>query len=215
MSAKPLQSPKPFFILTALFSLIPVLNNKYPGSFFPGIGSDWVEIVCTLTGTYTAFLGLGRLWAILQVRAAARVWIKQVNLTRLQGISNDENDVVNAGRSVSRLIRNVDKDLEEIKPDFTLESLKRLERYLPTLLMEVEDEESASIRLGIVGTYIGETLCRTYGWQWFFKANPALKQFAFLPSVIQRGGEQIDPFNLAGQGLAEKAPLIKFLGHVK
>lgn len=215
MSAKPLQSPKPFFILTAFFSLIPVLNNKYPGSFFPGIGSDWVEIVCVLGGTYTAFLGFGRLWAVLQVRAAARAWVKQVNLTRLQGISRDENDVVNAGRSISRLVRNVERDLEEINPDFTMNSIKRLERYLPTLLMEVEDEESACIRLGIVGTYLGETLCRAHGWQWFFKSNPDLKQFAFLPSVVQKNGKQIDPFNLAGQGLVEKAPLIKFLGNVE
>ena len=212
MKTKPLYSPTPYFCLAALFSLIPVLNNKYLGAFFPAVGSDWVELASTLAGVYAAFLGMSRLWAKLQVKAAARQWLKQVNQTRLQGISQDENDVVNAGRSISRLVRNVDKDLEEIRPDFSLDSLKRLQDYLPQLLIEVEDEESASIALGIVGAYIGETLCRTQGWQWFFKSNPSLKQFTFLPSVVQKDGKQIEPFNLAYQAMAEKAPLLKFLG---
>jgi hypothetical protein len=211
LKKKPLYSPTPFFALTALFSLVPVLNNKYPGAFFPAVGSDWVEIVSTLAGVYGAFLGMNRLWTILQVRAAARVWVKQLNITRLQGISQDENNVVNAGRSISRLVRNADSDLREIYPDFTWNSLKRLQGYLPTLLLEIQSEESAAIRLGIVGTYVGETLCRTQGWQWGFRSNPDLKQFAFLPSMVQKNGKQIDPFNLAAQAMAEKVPLLKFL----
>lgn len=212
MKNKILYSPKPYFALAAFFSLIPVLNNKYPQLFFSMVPEGWVEIIATLGGVYAAFKALGCWWAILQARAEAKAYVLQAAQNRKAPENPDHNDIVNAGRYVTRLVRNADQDLSEIKPDFSLESLKRLEGYLPTLLMEVEDEDSGRIRLGIVGAYIGETLCRTKGWEWFFKADPALKQFSFLPSVVQKNGKSIDPFEAAARSLTEKKSLIQLLG---
>jgi hypothetical protein len=108
-----------------------------------------------------------------------------------------ENEVVLAGRVVSRLTRNADEDLREIGADFSLESLGRLSDYLPLLLDEVEVEQDALIRLGVVGTYLGETLCRHRGWNWFFKPDPRLRQFSYLSSIIRRGNRELDPYGWA------------------
>jgi len=214
LKSKILYSPKPYFALAALFSLIPVLNNKYPNSFFRLAPAGWVEIIATAAGIYAAFKALEYWWAILQVRSEAKVWVFQAGQNRKVPKTFDHNDVVNAGRYVTRLVRNVDEDLREIKPDFTLDSLNRLGLYLPELLMEVEDEESGRIRLGIVGVYIGETLCRTKGWEWFFKSDPSLKQFSFLPSVIHKNGKTIDPFEVASKAFSEKKSLMTLLGDI-
>jgi len=215
LKAKELYSPKPYFVLAALFSLIPVLNNKYPTLFFPSVPAGWVEIVTTIAGVYAVFKALGCWWEILQVRTAAKAWVLEAARNRKVPENPDHNDIVNAGRYVTRLVRNADQDLSEINPDFSMESLKRLEHYLPTLLMEVEDEDSGRIRLGIVGAYVGETLCRTHGWEWFFKADPALKQFSFLPSVVQKKGKAIDPFEASAKALTEKKSLLKLLGDLQ
>jgi hypothetical protein len=215
LKAKILYSPKPYFVLAALFSLIPVLNNKYPNSFFPLVSAGWIEIITTLAGVYAAFKALGYWWAILQFRSEAKAWILQVVQNRQVPETSDHNDVVNAGRYITRLVRNVDEDLREIKPDFTLDSLNRLGCYLPELLMEVDDEESGRIRLGIVGVYIGETLCRAKGWEWFFKSDPSLKQFSFLPSVIHKNGKTIDPFEIASKAFSEKKSLMALLGDIQ
>lgn len=215
MKSRILHYPKPYFVLAALFSLIPVLNNKYPNSFFPLVSAGWVEIIATAAGIYAAFKALDYWWAILQVRSAAKAWILQAVQNRQVFETSDHNDVVNAGRYVTRLVRNVDEDLREIKPDFSFDSLKRLGRYLPELLMEVEDEESGRIRLGIVGVYIGETLCRAKGWEWFFKSDPSLKQFSFLPSVVHKSGKTIDPFEIAAKAFNGKTALMDLFGDIQ
>lgn len=215
MKNKILYSSKPYFVLAALFSLIPVLNNKYPALFFPVVPDGWVTILATGGGIYVVFKGLSYIWAVMQARAEAKAWISQVIESRKVIENPDPNDVINAGRSVTRLVRNVDEDLREIGPDFSWESLKRLERYLPELLMEVDDEENAKIRLGIVGVYIGETLCRSKGWEWFFKPDTSLKQFIFLPSEIRKNGKVIDPFETASKAFAEKIPLTRLLSGVQ
>lgn len=211
MKTKILYSAKPYFVLAALFSLVPVLNNKYPLLFFPDMPEGWVTLITTGAGIYAAFKGLSCAWAVMQVRAEAKAWILQAVQSRKAVENPDPNDVINAGRSVTRLVRNADEDLREIKPDFSLESLTRLERYLPELLMEVESEEKAKIRLGIVGVYIGETFCRSKGWEWFFKPDTALKQFIFLPSEIRKNGKVIDPFEIASRAFVEKIPLTRLL----
>jgi hypothetical protein len=212
---KILYSSKPYFVLAALFSLIPVLNNKYPVLFFPVVPDGWVTILATGGGIYAVFKGLSYVWAVMQARAEAKAWISQVMESRKTVENPDPNDVINAGRSVTRLVRNVDEDLREIRPDFSWESLKRLERYLPELLIEVDNEENAKIRLGIVGVYIGETLCRSKGWEWFFKPDTALKQFIFLPSEIRKNGKVMDPFATASKAFAEKIPLTRLLSGVQ
>jgi hypothetical protein len=211
LKTKLLYSSKPYFFLAALLSLVPVLNNKYPALFFPAVPDGWVTIIATGAGIYAAFKGLSYVWEVMQARAEAKAWIRRVIESRKAVENPDPNDVINAGRSVTRLVRNADEDLREIGPDFSLESLKRMERYLPELLMEVDDDENAKIRLGIVGVYIGETLCRSKGWEWFFKPDTSLKQFIFLPSEIRKNGKVIDPFETASKAFVEKIPLTRLL----
>jgi hypothetical protein len=215
LKSKILYSSKPYFILAALFSLIPVLNNKYPALFFPAVPESWMTLLATGGGIYAIFKGLSHVWAVMQARAEAKAWISQAMENRKAVQNPDPNDVINAGRSVTRLVRNVDEDLKEIGPDFSWESLKRLERYLPELLIEVDNDANAKIRLGIVGVYIGETLCRSKGWEWFFKPDITLKQFIFLPSEIRKNGKVIDPFETASKAFAEKIPLTRLLSGVQ
>ena len=197
-------SPIPYFLLTALLGLVPVLNNKYPGQFFPDLSPGLVEILSVGLGVVSAFLGLSRAWDILVRRTLARELVRQAVAGRQAGQEVEANDINNAGRLISRLVRNADEDLLEIKPDFSTGSISRLQHYMPSLLDEIEKEEDARIRLGIIGTYLGETACRNSGWQWVFKADPALRQFSYLVSAIRKGDKELDPYHWAGQLLEGK-----------
>lgn len=204
MTGTKLHSPWPYFLLTALLGLVPVLNNKYPTQFFPVLPAFWVEIISVFSGVAAAFLGLSRFWDILQRRSVARELVRQA-VSERQSVQNMEiNDINNAGRLVSRLVRNADEDLLEIKPDFSETSLKRLQRYLPSLIDEIENEEDARIRIGIVGVYLGETACRNHQWQWFFKADPSLRQFSYLVSALRKADRELDPFAWAGELLRKE-----------
>jgi hypothetical protein len=172
---------------------VPVLNNKYPTQFFPALSPWWIEVISLVLGVGAAFLGLSRGWDILRRRSSARQLIRQA-VERHPAQDPNANDVANSGRLISRLVRNVDEDLMEIKPDFSEASLRRLGRYLPVLMGEIETEEDARIRLGVVGTYLGEAACRGFQWQWFFKADPALRQFSYLASVIRKAEREVDPY---------------------
>jgi hypothetical protein len=123
----------------------------------------------------------------------------------------EENDVDLAGRNISRLVRNSDEDLREIRPDFSFDSIERLRRVLPFLLDEIHNEESARIRLGVVGTYLGEFLCRSGQWQWFFKCDPALRQFGYLTSVVRREGRELDPYAWAALLFSGSRKSVDFL----
>lgn len=197
-------SPIPYFLLTALLGLVPVLNNKYPAQYFPAVSPGLVELLSVGLGVVAAFLGLSRAWDILVRRSLARELVRQAVAGRQAAQEAETNDINNAGRLISRLVRNADEDLLEIKPDFSMASLGRLQRYLPALLDEIGKEEDAHIRLGIVGTYLGETACRNSGWQWYFKADPALRQFSYLVSTIRKGETELDPFRWAGEFLEGK-----------
>ena len=212
MSRQPLYSPKPYFVLTALFALVPVLNTQFLLLFFPQVPSVVVDILSIVGGVFSAYRGMIFLWARLQARTEAKEWIRQTVGSRKAPEMMDSNDLVIAGRTINRLIQHMDEDLREIKPDFTIESLKRLGSYLPELLMEVEDEEGARIRLGIVGVYSGETLCRSNRWEWTFKSDPSLKQFSYLLSEIHRNEKRMDPFAVAAKALTEKIPMLQLLG---
>lgn len=194
-----LHSSKPWFFLTSLLALVPVLNNKYPAAFFPAVPSGLIELLTVFGGALTAAMGFTRAWAIAQRRSKAKAILAMV----LQGIRADEkveeNDLGQSGRLITRLVRNVEVDLEEMKPDLTLRSWPRLWGILPELLNEITDEESARIRLGIVGVYMGETLCREKGWQWDFRAQPSQRQFTYLASRLTRGGRTLEIFQWAGK----------------
>lgn len=207
-------SPWPFFLLSALCALVPVLNNKYPASFFPVIPPFAIEVVMTIGGIYGIVIALSRWWILLQRKTFAQKLIMEVTDQRQSPEKPDENDVVSAGRYISRLVRNADEDLKEIKPDFTLESLGRLQRYLPQLLSEVEDEQSARITLGIVGVYLGETLCRNRQWQWFFRPAPDLKQFIYLASEIRKEGKNFDPFAFSASVLIGECSIAEVLKEI-
>src|SRR5579862_8376300 len=193
------KSPIPYFLLMALFGLVPVLNNKYPAQFFPAVDPGLVELLSVGLGVAAAFLGMSRGWEILVRRSLARALIHQAATGRHAAQNAETNDIGNAGRLISRLVRNADEDLMEIRPDFSESSLRRLQRYLSVLLGEIEKEEDARIRLGIVGTYLGETACRNGGWQWVFKADPTLRQFSYLASTLGKAGREIDPYAWAGE----------------
>jgi hypothetical protein len=210
-----LHSPYPFFFLTALLGLAPVLSNKYPATYFPAVSPWWVEVVSVGAGVLAAFLGFSRLWAILEQRERARSLVRAVVENRHPVANPRIEEAANPTRIVSRLVRNVDQDLFEIQPDFTLASLYRLQKYLPDLMKEVENEKEARIRLGIVGTYWGETLCRTMGWQWHFRPDPALKQFSYLASVLRKGEKELDPFAWSAELMLGKKTTKDFLGEAK
>lgn len=197
--ARKLHSPVPYFLFTALLGLVPVLNNKYPTLIFPALSPGLVEILSVGLGVAAAYMGFSRGWDRLQHQAGARQLLRQAAEKRNTLAIAGENDINAAGRFVSRLVRNADEDLSEIKPDFSKHSLKRLDRYLPALLSEVENEEEAWIRLGVVGAYLGETACRNDRWQWHFKADPALGRFGYLVSALRKEGKEVDPFFLAAE----------------
>ena len=199
-----LHSPVPYLLLTALWALVPVLNNKYPSLFFPALSPGTVEILSVALGVAAACLGFSRGWDRLQHQALARRLLGEAAKERNARSSADDNEVNAAGRFISRLVRNADEDLLETKPDFSETSLRRLGRYLPRLLGEIETAEDARIRLGIVGAYLGETACRHLKWQWHFKADPALGRFGFLISVLRRDGKEMDPFLLAAEWMLGK-----------
>lgn len=189
-----LHSPYPYFFLAALLGLVPVLNNKYPSQYFPAVSPWWVEVLSVGGGVWAVTFGFSRLWAILQQRERARGLIRSVVENRHPVANPKIEEAANPKRIISRLVRNVDQDLFEVRPDFALGSLYRLQKYLPELMREIDNEEAARIRLGIVGTYWGETLCRTLGWQWHFRPDPSLKQFSYLTSILRKGGKELDPF---------------------
>lgn len=193
-------SPAPFFLLCAIFGGTGFLNGRYPGFFFPAVPLGWVWGISVLGGLLCGGEALRR-WAVRLKRLAnARALVRKVGEERRPPEGGLESEAANAGRLISRLTRNAEEDLREIGPDFSVASLRRLYRYLPDLLFEIGNEEEARIRLGIVGTYVGETACRNFKWRWFFKADPALRQFNYMVSVIQRQGRETDPYALA-QGL--------------
>jgi hypothetical protein len=210
-----LHSPIPHFLATALMGLVPVLNNQYPAQFFPALSPWGVEVVSVFLGVVFAFWGFNRGWLILQRRALARELIRQAVASRHADPIADVNEVNNAGRLITRLVRNTDGDLAEIKPDFSTPSLKRLQRYLPVILEEIETEEGARIRLGVIGVYLGETACRNNGWQWFFQTDTSLRQFGYLASIIRKANQERDVFGWAGDLLAGKKKIGDWLEEMK
>jgi hypothetical protein len=118
--------------------------------------------------------------------------------------TQEGNETATAGRSIARLVANVDEDLREIGPDFTLGSLGRFPKLLPILLSEVGTEDEARVRLGVVGAYLGETSCRTAGFRWVFRADPTLRRFNYLVSVVQKEGRELDPFLWASDLLVDR-----------
>jgi len=204
MTVEKTQSPYPFLLLVFLFLLTAVLHQQYPAFFFPAVsaGALWGM---GLTGTLVfGLVAVKRLGAITGQRKRALALIVRAVEDRQAVVQPDENDVINAGRYIARLVRNADEDLREIGADFSLASLPRLSRYLPHLLDEVGREEDAKIRLGVAGTYIGETLCRCSGWEWFYRADPRLKQFEYLTSILRRKGKTLDPYQWAGDLFARR-----------
>jgi hypothetical protein len=210
-----LHSPVPYFLLVGLLGAVPVLNNLFPDSFYPSVPPFLVEILSVVLGVGAAVMAFSRTWAILQHREKSFNLLRQVAEWRKPAVPQEEKEVVMAGRSISRLVRNADEDLREMGPDFSSESLRRLPNLFPLLRAEVEKEEDARIRLGVLGTYLGETLCRTQGWKWFFRADPALRQFSYLASVVQREGRELDPFAWAADLLTGRRKLSDFLKEAK
>lgn len=211
MTQSKLHPPWPWFLLTALLGLVPVLNNMHPALFFPALPSWGVEVASVFAGIYCAMMGFLRGWGLLQQRAQARALVKAAIESRHPS-DLDPNEVSNAGRFISRMVRHCEQDLREIRPDFTPDSLKRLQAYLPELLLEIGNEENALILVGVVGTYLGETLCRNSKWKWFFQADPAMNQFSYLSSVLRNPQEaRLDPYAWAADLLTGRRKMHQLL----
>ena len=209
MNSLKLHSPWPYFLLTAVLGLVPVLNNMYPPQFYPALSPAIVETAAVIAGTFAAFMGFSRGWALLEHFSKAKAMLREAVSKRSSVEGPDSEGASNAGRMISRIIRNSDEDLREIDPDFSLASLRRLASYSPELLMEIEKGEDAQIRLGVVGAYLGETACRKFGWQWRFLSDPSLGRFSYLVSVVQKGDRELDPFLLAGDLLMGRKSVVK------
>lgn len=194
MSNTKLHSTWPWFTLTALFGLVPVLNNKYPVQFFPALSPWWVEVLSVAAGVYCATEAFRRGWARLTRRAEARAFVREAAQDRNIRQAQGPEDAALSSRLVARLVRNAEADLSEIGPDFSLPSLRRLGGVLGLLLEEVEGPEDARVRLGVVGTYLGETFCRERGWKWSFRSDAALGRFSFLVSSLRQGEREEDPY---------------------
>ncbi len=215
MKTNRLPSSLPYFILVALLGLVPVLNNKYPAQFFPGFSPWGTEVLSTFAGIAAATLGFLRLWARLEKGGRAKALVLEVAGSRHAADHPLDNDLATATRFISRLVRNVDEDLREITPDFSEDSLWRLEKFLPKLLEEIDSEEDAFIRLGVAGVYLGEAACRNFQWQWHFRADPALRQFSYLTSTIQKEGKSLDPYAWAAELMAGKGRMSQFIAEMK
>jgi hypothetical protein len=215
MKSGKLHSSWPYFFLVALFGIIPVLNNKYPAQYFPDLSPWWIEVFSTFAGIAAATLGFMRQWARLEKQAKAKNLVMEAVGARRPVEHPSENDVDGAGRFVSRLVRNVEEDLREIVPDFSKDSLRRLGRFLPKLLGEIEREEDALIRVGVTGVYLGEAACRNDQWQWRFNADPAMRQFSYLSSNVQKKDKNLDPFLWAARLMAGKGKMSEFIKEIE
>ncbi len=215
MKTGKLHSSWPYFLLVALFGLVPVLNNKFPSQTFPGASPWWVEVASTFAGVAAATMGFLRLWARLEKLARAKVLVLEAAGSRRAVEKPLDNDVASAGRVVSRLVRNVEEDLREIGPDFSKDSVRRLDRFLPKLLEEIGGKEDALIRVGVAGVYLGETACRNNQWEWHFKSDPDLRQFSYLASSIQKQGRNLDPFGWAAELMTGKAKITELIREIE
>lgn len=194
MDSGKLRRVGPVVALSVLCAIAGLLRGAEPDFFFPAWRLGWVW-AWGLAGAVVFAVWAFRRNHQLNRRREKALGLVLAVLEKRRALENpSENEIILAGRVVSRLTRNADEDLREIGADFSQASLGRLERYLPLLLDEVEIEEDAMIRLGVVGTYLGETFCRTGGWSWYFKPDPSLRQFSYLSSVIRRGGREWDPY---------------------
>jgi hypothetical protein len=184
--------------ILAVLSLVALGGHFFlPAFFFPG----WSPILARGLFLVLAAGSLGRLY----FRRLSRNKKREMGLGFLrQAIEKRDLSRALSGpgagtaeRTLTRLVQNADADLSEIRPDFSQASLERLAGLLPELLEEIQNETDALIRWGIVGVYLGETACRQWGWRWNFRADPALRQFDYLVSGLERAGGQADPFDLA------------------
>ena len=216
MDSQKIKTILPWGVLSFLFILAVLFHGVCPRFFFPAFDGRQILILGALGMAAFGALAFERSLSLSRRRRKASRLIRSLAGKRSPLSDPSENDVILAGRVVSRLTRNADEDLREINPDFSLASLHRLVRYLPLLLDEVQNEEDAFIRWGVAGTYIGETLCRQAGWNWFFKPDPALRQFSFLSSVLrQGGGRELDPYLWAVDLFDHRRGLSVLLDEVK
>ncbi len=190
-------SPTPYLALSGLCLAAMAGNQLFPLFFFPAF-APWVSgLALDLLALSSAL----RAWVLYQAlwkrRATALGLVEKILQGRDPKTFRTGSSADTAQRTLSRVIRNADEDLREISPDYSAASLSRLADFLPKLLDEMNTETDAMIRLGVAGAYIGETACRLWEWEWKFQADPSLRQFEYLASILDRQGISVDPFELA------------------
>jgi hypothetical protein len=197
-------SPIPYLALSGVCLAAMAGDQLFTFFFFPAF-APWVAgLALDLLALFSAL----RAWVLYQAlwkrRTDALNLVEKILRGRDAKTFKTGPSADTAQRTLSRVIRNADEDLREIAPDYSEVSLSRLADFLPKLLDEMNTETDAMIRLGVAGAYIGETACRLWKWEWKFQADPSLRQFEYLASVLERQGASIDPFELAQQCFSGK-----------
>ncbi len=185
-----------FLVLSVLLLASGLLRILFPNQFFPMVPLTGVIGSAVFGSVLFGMVAFRRWYFLFQKRKKALLLIKEIISGRKAANQPLENDLANAERTISRLVRNADEDLKEINPDFKEDSLPRLSSQIPILLDEIGNREDALIRLGVLGTYLGETACRSFKWAWKFQYDPLLGRFAFLASVLGKGERVLDPYAL-------------------
>ncbi len=189
--------------MVALFLSGGVFRSLAPGLFGVGIPSIWIWAFSLVGAGVFSSLGWGRARTAARTQSTACGWVRRAIRDRQQALRPEPNDLRTVQRNLSRLERNVESDLGEIRPDFSRESIARLSAIRGEILTEIDSPAQARILLGVLGAYLGATLSRSPGWAWVWRTDPLLKQFAFQVSTVRKGEVEYDPFEAAGLWLAE------------
>lgn len=193
------------FFGAALYLLVSaLLNTLWPDLFFSKASVPWVW-----AGAGTGSLILTTLASHLRrlrqaQRKAGRENIETAEQNRPAVENPTREQRAASAKLLERLIAHAGEDLKEIRPDFTLASLRRLEKNLPVLLEESADPLDARILLGIVGVYLGETLRAAYKGEWILGAAPSLGRFTYQACRLRFSKKEWDPFFAARRWFANE-----------
>lgn len=193
------------FFGAALYLLVTaLLNTVWPELFFSKVSVPWVWGVAGIGSLILISLAscLRRLREAR--RRAGRANIEAAERHRPAVENPGPQQRAASAKLLERLIGHAGEDLKEIRPDFTLASLRRLEKSLPALLEESADPLDARILLGIVGVYLGETLRAAYKGEWRLGAAPSLGRFTYQACRLRFSGKEWDPFFAARRWFASE-----------
>jgi hypothetical protein len=183
--------------LAVWFLLLGIANQARPYVFFFGIAPVWIWGIAILGFGIFGFIGARSIYVSHSQHVQALNLVERTLKDRQSDPHIFDEEKSKIERSISRLSRNMEANLFEIHPDFSLRSIDRLKKVIPAFLNEIQTEFDAKIRIGILGVYIGETLCRNLKLRWKFQSDSQDAVFPFLSSIIGSETDPCDPFQLA------------------